>query len=526
MMRSGSTMKVSLTPDRLRTMEMLTKDKARTNGRQKGKTEGVSRTEASFVPTSPEQPKRAKKQSLRQVDSIIEDEEERSLQRPPPTSRPRQLSAATASGYNAASFTRLRSSSTSEPPKTNATPKHLMRCDSKSFPTPSNSGPASITRRKAAPQELDINASRPPRTRTIARNRESLDLDDVMGGSDEENMEGGLKPSASAKQRGLSASARDLIDFLAEGPPEVPNKISSMNESSPSLTPKKSGRLQKMISKITLTGSNDSSKSSRGMTVGSQDTANKSTSNLSPLANRPIPPRYPTSGPPSSSSSDRNSGDQEVSRQRTQSFIRRPVPAWNSRAPDPGPPLPTASGLGTVIVTPSSVGTISKEASESDCGKRGESEAKATPSSPSASSPRTGSPPPFSAASVVQPAAPIAYVPERVSSKALIEQARDMRKLLAHAMSADECRLLVDMFLARTKLVPNTELQTLATACLDSGCQETISNMEKTVVGLFLGDSEPERSAPSSMQHDQLEVNADHPRSPALECNTKPAETP
>ncbi|KAF9226758.1 hypothetical protein BS17DRAFT_502768 [Gyrodon lividus] len=507
MMRSGSTMKVSLTPDRLRTMEVLKKDKGQTNGRQRVATKTGKSNGAETPPTasSPEQTKRGTKPF-------------------------RHLSAATASGYSTPSFTRTRASSTSDPSTTISNmfpPKQPSRSESNPFSTPPGSAPGSIQRRKAPPQELDINASRPPRTRTVARNRESLDLDDVMGISDDEDIQT-LKPPVPTKQHDrqrLSAGARELIDFLAEGPPEPP-----ANENSLFPTPGKSGRLRKMISRITLT---ESSKSPRKMTLGSADASSKSMTNLSPLANRPIPPRYPTSGPPSSTSSERGSGDQEVSvsgsRQRTQSFARKPVPSWNAKSGEPVTPVPpTSLSPRTEAVPPraSSPGTVvSKKASESDLTKHVlpvKPSPLPTPVSRSATSTCANSPTPTPAPtpSIVQPASTpspsLPVVLECVSSKAasvvrpqplaptsptpslppsVFEHARDMRRMLAHATSADECRLLVDIFLTRTKLVAGTAEPTSLAAtpsAQHSSAGESASHLEKTIAGLFLGDSEPD----------------------------------
>ncbi|KAF9238806.1 hypothetical protein BU15DRAFT_75030 [Melanogaster broomeanus] len=545
MMRSGSTMKVSLTPDRLRTMEVLNKDKARTNGRSKvaANPEKSSGAETPSFFSSPEQAKRGK-QTLRHVGSIIESEEDRFPQKPPPTSRPRQLSAATASGYSIPSLTRIRASSTSDPSTAILNmfpPKQAPRSESNPFPRTAGPAPASIQRRKAPPHELDINASRPPRTQTVARNLESLDLDDIMGGSDDEDE--GLKPPAPIKQpdrqRGVSASARELIDFLAEGPPEPP-----ANENSLSPTPKKSGRLQKMISRITLNG-NESMKSPR-KAVGYADAPSRSMTNLSPLANRPIPPRYPTSTPPSSTSSERGSGDQEVSstRQRTQSFARKPIP--KSGEPVPVPSVPSLlPGMETVPLRTSSPGTgSSKKSSDIDMGKHVQPVVKPLPSSAplSPTSTRVESPIPAPAV-VVQPSftpLPVALpvLPERVSSKAasvvrpraaqpvqqtpslppsIFEHVRDMRRMLAHATNADECRLLVDIFLTRTKLVADAvELKSLAAipSPQDSGAREPTPHLEKTVVGLFLGDGEhdPHPPAPTSNPVDEAEQQSE-PRS-------------
>jgi hypothetical protein len=499
------------------------KDKARTYGRQKAaKTEKLNGVETPpTVP--PELTKRGSKPILRHVGSTVI-EEDAIPQKPPPTSRPRQLSAATASGYSAPSLTRVRASSTSNPSTASSDmvpPKQSSRSESNPFPAPPGSAPSSIQRRKAPPQELDINSSRPPRTRTIARHRESLDLDDVMGVSDDEEMPG-LKPPAPKqhdRQRGLSASAKELIEFLAEGPPESP---SSENSLSP--TREKSGRLRKMISRITLTSANESTKSPRKLTLGSKDSTSKSMTNLSPLANKPVPPRYHTSGPPSSTSSERGSGDREV-RQRAQSLARKPAPAWNVKPGEPGAPVPSIPSLtlgmeGVPLTTDSPDAVVSKQASESDI-----SQAVVKPSPPPTTSMCVDHPTPTPTPTppVVQPVSTPSLLPvvlERVSPKATsvvgpkpppapptpslpssaFERAHDMRRMLAHATTADECRLLVDMFLTATKLVADAaELKLLAAtpSPQDSGVMESTSHLESTVVELFLGDSQPESQPPT-----------------------------
>ncbi|KIK98311.1 hypothetical protein PAXRUDRAFT_824006 [Paxillus rubicundulus Ve08.2h10] len=523
MMRSGSTMKVSLTPDRLRTMEVL-KDKARAHGRQKvaAKTEKLNGVETPpAVP--PVLTKRGSKPVSRHIASTVI-EEDHTTQKPPPTSRPRQLSAATASRYSAPSLTRVRASSTSNPSTANldmVPPKESSRSESNPFPAPPSSVPGSTQRRKAPPQELDINSSRPPRTRTVARHQESLDLDDVMGVSDDEDMPG-LKPPANKqhdRQRGLSASAKELIEFLAEGPPESP---SSENSLSP--TREKSGRLRKIISRITLTSVNESTKSPRKSTLGSKDATSKSMTNLSPLANKPVPPRYPTSGPPSPTSSERGSEDQEVpgSRQRARSCARKSVAAWNVKSREPDVVVQSIPSLtlgmeGVPLTTGSPGAVVSKKASESDISKHAQAAVKPLPPPTTTicvdhSTPVLAQTPPV-VQPVSTPSLSLPVVVERVSSKAAsvlgpkppaapqtpslppsaFEYARDMRRMLAHATSADECRLLVDMFLTATKLVADAaELKSLAATPSpeDSGVMESTSHLESTVVGLLLGDSQ------------------------------------
>ena len=47
---------------------------------------------------------------------------------------------------------------------------------------------------------------------------------------------------------------------------------------------------------------------------------------------------------------------------------------------------------------------------------------------------------------------PANAAPSMSSNESLAEHAHDMRRLLSHATSADECRLIVDIFLARAGL--------------------------------------------------------------------------
>jgi hypothetical protein len=112
----------------------------------------------------------------------------------------------------------------------------------------------------------------PPKRRQVAKRRESLDLDDIMNGSDEEDGDDGEgqdvqasalgistprrgpdgAPSTPKTPRtpGVSTSTRDLMDFLQSGPPEDPHP--SPSSSVPSSAKKdRNGRFQKMMSRLT-----------------------------------------------------------------------------------------------------------------------------------------------------------------------------------------------------------------------------------------------------------------------------------
>ncbi|KAG1782998.1 hypothetical protein EV702DRAFT_959260 [Suillus placidus] len=541
MMRSGSTMKVSLTPDRLRTMEVykaLNKEKARFNSRktslQSSHKDSIS-SEVLLAPTAPDQPKRTTRPSLRHVDSIHEDDEIQPIAKPPPTSRPRQLSAATASGFSPPSSTRARSASSADPmvlkPTTFPPPRLPHSSLGSSLKLP-NLTPSKVQQKRTipVPHGLDVNQSRPPRTRTVARNRESLDLDDIMGVPDNEDEPEKLKSTPCYNsQRGMSASARELIEFLAEGPPEPPATSPTNINSGSLLTPKKTGRLQRMISKITLNGNekvrsdNESGKSSpRRADAPTPLLPNKSLTNLSSLANKPIPPRYPTDLPSATSSESRSSVDNALSdhRVRKQSFSRKPVPPFDPKTTSPDSLVPTlAPGMVVVDVgspvppvpTSLAVPTTSKPVLEHDSiSKRGSgdsSSAVARVEAPARSSSESKTPtvqaPERSSSRVIlsHPAKRPAQLPPTISSPSIppsvIDHAHEMRRTLSHATSATECRLLIDIFLARAGLVADlSELQALVPAPLTPESAAKESQMEHAIVELLLGGDDESSDPP------------------------------
>ncbi|KAG1833559.1 hypothetical protein EV424DRAFT_945784 [Suillus variegatus] len=534
MMRSGSTMKVSLTPDRLRTMEALNKEKARFNGRktslQSSHKDSIS-SEALLASTAPDQPKRTTRPSLRHVDSIHEDDEIQPIVKPPPTSRPRQLSAATTSGFSPPSSTRARSASSADP----------MVLKSTTFPPPRQPHPnlgsslklpnltpskAQQKRTKPIPHGLDVDQSRPPRTHTVARNRESLDLDDIMGASENEDEAEKLKSTPCYNsQRGVSASARELIDFLAEGPPEPPATSPTNVNSGSFLTPKKTGRLQRMISKITLNGNekvrsdNESGKSSpRRADAPIPLLPNKSLTNLSSLANRPVPPRYPTDLPSATSSDSRSSVDNALldHRVRKQSFSRKPVPPLDPKTTSPdslvstlassmvvvdaGPPVPPMP-TNLVPTTSKQYDSVSKRGSDDSSSAVVPVEAPARSNSES-KTPTVQAPERSSSRVVLSHLAkrPVQLATATSSPSippSVIDHAHDMRRTLSHATSATECRLLIDIFLARAGLVADSsELQVLVSAPLTPESAAKESRMEHAIVELLLGGDEESSDLP------------------------------
>lgn len=521
----------------------------------------MPKTEKSNGIASHSPPEQAKRTSgstptLRRAGSIISSEDDRSMHRPPPTSRPRQLSAATASGHTASSFTRVRASSTTTDSSTalsNAFPNKHTLSDSTSAVSDQRPASGATARRKALPQQLDLNASRPSRARNVTRSRESLDPEDTMAGSDDDDM-GELKPFASPKQRdrqpGFSTSTKELIAFLAEGPPEL---TSGENPPSFSTTPKKSGRLQKMISRITL--ASDTARPPRKMTVGSGDPSSKSMTNLSPLANRPVPPRYPTSGPSSATSSERGSADQAGTgtgaypRPRAQSYVQKPFPACDDKSVEREAVTSSVPSLspgmeGRPLGTTTPIPVISRRSLEIDVSQPVQPiKSPPSPTSPPAASvialvdiedatpipavqlpsshPTAFQHIPYKAASPLrQKVAPPSTLQTSPPTPFILEHAREMRTMLEHATSAAECRILVDMFLARSKLVTDVaDLRAFSVPSLpaDSG----VNGLEGALVELFLGDGELDSHHKLSFDPPSAE-----PAEPLFEAAVAPSASP
>jgi len=400
-MKSGSTMKVSLTPDRLRTMEVI---KLLLHGYQashvnslqvyrkekNGHGPPMARTSTSQLPNNPASssnhdnnfappalppppPIRAagRRPSLAQVQqqqSIVEDDEDTS---PRPSSATRNGHAPPplpTSQQQQSGSLRSRASSMSSKLVRKSSRSGLAAPPPSSFPqSPPPPPPVLNTSTssfgKTENRSYDTNVP-PMKTRRIQKNRESLDLDDIMNGSDDDNFEGNssfveqssvpVTPTRS-ERRGpavtskVSSRTRELLDFLDEGPPETGptggagagaggNDMKSfLNDgppdhslpTSPSLNESTRGgkatkRLQRMISKLSLGGGDKSDSSPRGIRTRNISMSSNmssypptlnnkaSSSTLSPLANRPIPPRPHLLASPTSPGSDEYYGNATV----------------------------------------------------------------------------------------------------------------------------------------------------------------------------------------------------------------------
>ena len=413
-------------------------------------------------------PKPAIPSQKHSVDSIVEDEEEN----PSPHTRVRQDSVTSqrtsqrTSSLAAIIPNRIRSVSTSSTGIRSAT-KNLMRSPSVQAP------PSSMSRKIPGTEMLKIRDVRKPpdigipaRTRTRQHRRDSVDLDDVMNGSDDDGYQGSIStkqklspPPApqriSRAQYPVSSHTRDLMAFLAEGPPDPKPKLSQsggelfefLAQGPPDYTgsamdlskPKSAGRLQRMISKLSIggekakTGSDTSSFKQPNSPVRSTISTKPSVTTLSSLANRPIPPR-PNPSPQYSYDEDKS--------------VCPPSPLRNPHQDIFSP---------HVVAAKPAVPSDTQEKRPSTTHVNGNGNAKNEQSTKEASS------------EPQQPLSPVRTISRKAvpaidpPSTPFFTQtdAKDMQRLLTQATTADECRLIFDMFMARSGMtegpVPETD---------------------------------------------------------------------
>ncbi|GLB34110.1 hypothetical protein LshimejAT787_0109940 [Lyophyllum shimeji] len=478
LMRSSSTMKVSLTPDRLKTMEVYKQEKDQRGNRRPAPPSFKPETDLPTVPPRAT----GRRPSLLRVDSIKEDEEEGTATKPFPT-RNRQASVSTPPAPKT-NPSRARSISTTS---SNTASRAFAKLSQSSIPPvsmqPKVMASASMQHHRYVGKEQD---GFPPRTRKIQHNRESMDLDDIMAGSDDEDIPVPKTPSKTSTpqrigQHAVSASTRDLMDFLAQGPPPdvaepTPdfNTSASYNGSSENGKSKGTGRLQRMISKLSLSNAErsreDSQKLKSPQSVARPTIpAKPSLNGLSSLANRPIPPRppRPISPPPSShASSDEQHRDGSRSRSASVSQSSRRPSYLEAQHAEPVPVLPAHRDY-SETVPPNRREPSSHANGHGQTQRNGVVENMSPVSGP----PRTFSPQsradsyPSSAevekpkhqsrSHVTSPTSPVRKPPPVYadsSSKLHLSStdAKDMHRLFARATTADECRLIFDMFLAKS----------------------------------------------------------------------------
>ncbi|KAJ7098695.1 hypothetical protein B0H15DRAFT_901252 [Mycena belliarum] len=580
LMRSDSTMKVSLTPDRLKTMEVYKQEKDQRGNRRPAPL-AFSKSDPDSSSTPPSRAN-GRRPSLRHVDSIVEDEEE-VPSRSAPTQRrniipPTAPSTSTTSISSTSSSRVVPRSSSRSNLSPEATPPLPMAYPKRGGPGPS--GPAGFD-----------GDSFPVKTRRIQKNRESLDLDAVMAGSDDDDDEPAPAPAPAPRTpsktpapsstqtprratsqtplrasspHAVSASTRDLMNFLNEGPPDVPkvsaagrdmidflaqgppdNGITSSAGVSTIENGKKgSGRLQRMISKLAMGGTSDKSRSQPSEDFGRgkglpPTTPIRTTSgmphqtsygNLSSLANRPVPPRPPPVQPisPPSSPSDEDYGSAAAARPRKASVTqpgtpRRTMPTWEQQLATDSPAVPGKSENAENGVASGAHGVNGHARGANGHGhghghaRNGDEQALRNASSrtnlapgPALAAAEAGKSGPPKAALQPTPLKAATHSTPRKASPAAApliteDHARDVRRLLARATNADECRLLFEMFLAKSgvALGPgpgpaayDAPYPSPTSADAPAPARDADGTLELALVELFLGGGVEEEAPP------------------------------
>ncbi|CAL1700121.1 unnamed protein product [Somion occarium] len=570
LMRSGATMKVSLTPDRLRSMEVYKQERKRQA--QNGGTSPTSTDAKRGVTT--------RKPSVPNVDAIAEDEESHNPQSV--VSSPPSAFQQTANRSRQSSLS--RSSSTSTSPlsgnprarsiSVSAVPLLRSKSDMPPPPPPSHVLAPRLQKSVSASAKMTDN-SRPQRTRKMGRKRESLDLDDIMNASDEEEASDVFPAPSPVRSNGtgppkpyISKAARELIDFLDEGPPEE-RKLFPANASMISFesSKSKSGRFQRMMSRLTIGGSRENLNGRGDMqapktprsTRSPYGSIGTSSPGFSPsslnskrsmpnviVATPPPPPSMlrnitpPQATPPPSShasTEDINGVSSPGTPTRRQSVARKAVPVFDGTAISqfPLPPTRIEDIKAASILRPVNGNGAAKLHAEQDDGVRQRKESslktdsthssaltdhRSEPSENTSPVPEVLQTVPIRSSSKKLPKKAVeidTHVPEVPKTESKKETAGEstsvagtflseedvaqMRKLLAIATTAEECRLLVDMFLARngssTAAIESTPTPALVRFSRqpDQALKDLIAlndSLERALVGLLLSGEQEE----------------------------------
>lgn len=418
---------------------------------------------------------------------------------------------------------------------------------------------------------VDSSATTPKSVRRQpARNRDSLDLDDLMDGLEDDIPERRKTTLMPKSAQTTTSGTRELLEFLSEGPPEPPSIVTTPSSSpiSPDSRGAKQGRFRTIVSRLTggssnerlsprsddsfvdsnqrspIQGANGNSAVSRGPLL-----SRRSVPNVAATA-RPMPPtntsNYPESTIPTLGS-----------RTRQSSLVRKAVPPWEGlqeKADPPAPPkfvqrqedstgamkplprptvpspttqaFPDTSTDSTSPIRPHGPREVEQQAKRSIV-------ADTTPSSPITSVPRRVS---INGHVNVdqEPIKPTPHEPSKLdhdvstgSTLSIIagDHIQDLRRLMLRATSADECRVLVDMFLARCGALPKDEAQlSIPITPPVSPVRIQPDRHEASLVEALLGDSGP-RALESPASNPTKDIIMDTIESHTFQRQTTPTLT-
>lgn len=426
--------------------------------------------------------------SLRHVDSIVGHDDKLDSPHPSVTTFPRPRKGSTVTrAVIAAVRSRSQSISTSGSRRVSILLRNKSTAPSSYHHSPSN---------MARPAKLELNGLS-PQTHNRQGNRESLDLGDVMGGS--QSVKSPTRPSLLSRgSTPVSSSTRDLMDFLAQGPPH-----DSYSATPVDAKPKRT-RIKKMASIFSI---GDKSKS--GATPPKSQSSpvivyttprpprpadlNKCSA-LASLANRPVPPRPPRPPTPLP--------DREISPPPSPVKTSAPVAPHSSV---------TDSSKGSN--RPSSPTLASSRLSRDRKTSRQTSANASLDTSPTAYingqvNGTTHPAPNDSLTDGTSQVVPSSSSPDAGLSTSAISH---LYHLFQRATSAEECRLILHASLANHEISPQLLDAPEPTSSQPVASPEDVA-LEKYITGYLLGDEDP-------LREDSFRVTSNYLSTPGVFCD-------
>ncbi|GJJ07337.1 hypothetical protein Clacol_001538 [Clathrus columnatus] len=484
LMRSGNTMKVSLTPDRLKTFEVFSKEKNLRANKPGPQSQPRDTNNPSSTTTTTQSPKISVR-SRNEVEAITE---------VPETDLGRSRSAST-SGPSP-SDTRPTTPRTRSYTQIQTTPV--------TFLSHQDNDRISTSKRPTMPTAVTtVDPTNPKRNRRPpARNRESLDLDQIMNGSDDELAVQPKKPLLTPKAAQLTSSGtRDLLEFLSEGPPEPLSSPLALSTNFSDGKNAKSGRLRNIVSRLTGNSTREEpSDSVLRHPVSSSATrptplnTKRSIPNVSARAAL-LQTSYPQDTPISPThvrdiSNSRGRGSEwdrakeptEVTPKKQNDFsnikaLPRHSNGEHSYPSTPRKPVPVFDLSKTAVEPPPNKPQSSIHLPPSEIVTNAETTTSLTLTDP------------------------VMFSPDESPHLPSEEDINAFRRHVARAGSADECRVLIDMLLSRYHLLPRNEEKEYIIPKVESLAIND-KDVETQVVELLLGENDgfsPSYSPPQSL---------------------------
>lgn len=306
----------------------------------------------------------------------------------------------------------------------------------------------------------------------------------------------------------MSKGGRELVNFLAEGPPDYGSSAVSLDTSKP----KGAGRLQRMISKLNLgngekaKGSSEGPKSPQIKQLPPSNRAGAispkpSYATLSSLANRPIPPRPPRPprpiSPPSSphNSSDENKSVTPAHRPHQDANYSRESSSVDKSISEKPSPIVTPVPAPQTPPMRADVKPVSPASTPNHSIGNGSARYEYVPPNKEV---LTDARPlvPVRTTSTTSPVRkPVPAIVPPVTPSISETDVRDMQRLLSSATTADECRLIFEMYMARNGILREPKAPavpypspspSVAKHTPYTGGETTLEN---NLVELFLGGS-------------------------------------